>query len=285
MKLKPKFEFQIAILLFALIPLFAKLIQLSADAIIMFRSAIAAVALLFFIWFGRQKLVLNSRKDYGWVLLIGLLMGIHWIAFFFSIQLSTVAVAMIALFTYPIISTFLEPLFFKEKLRWMEIVNALLIFVGVTLIIPEFSLKNEMTLGIVVGLVSSFTLSVRNILSRKYIASYSGSLLLFYQMLVVTVMSLGVVLYNGSTVVGTPKDWGLLILLGVVFSAFAHNLYIRALKHLTARSMGVLAGIQPLYSVIFAFFLLNEVPSLRTLLGGALVVGAVILESLAPAKN
>ncbi|MEQ9569517.1 MAG: DMT family transporter, partial [Longimicrobiales bacterium] len=72
----------------------------------------------------------------------------------------------------------------------------------------------------------------------------------------------------------TAGEWGLLIGLGVVFTAGAHGLFIHGLKGVTAGRAAVIASLEPVYGVALAVALLGERPAPRTLIGGAVVLGA-----------
>jgi len=96
-------------------------------------------------------------------------LAIHWGTFFQAIQISTVAVGLLAFSTFPIFTTFLEPIFFKEKLRLSNIILAIITLGGVALVIPNFELSNNVTQGALWGIASGFSFSILSILNRKYV--------------------------------------------------------------------------------------------------------------------
>ena len=98
----------IAVFVLALNGLFSKLIPLDAVSITQLRSVLAIVFLFLFMVLRKKPYQLGSRYEYIGVYFIGCILGLHWITFYHSMQISTVAVGMLALFTYPIISVFLE---------------------------------------------------------------------------------------------------------------------------------------------------------------------------------
>jgi len=77
------------------------------------------------------------------------------------------------------------------------------------------------------------------------------------------------------------KSFILLLLLGTIFTALAHTLFVRSLKHIKASYASLAASMEPVYGILFAFLLLHEIPSWSTLLGGSLILSAVILASTA----
>ena len=85
--------------------IFARSIELPASMLILLRSVIAAVLLLVFCkW---KKIDLSfKREDRLSILASGLLMGLHWVSYFYSLKLSNVAVGMLSRFTFPIRNNF-----------------------------------------------------------------------------------------------------------------------------------------------------------------------------------
>lgn len=110
-----------ALFLLALNGLFSKLIPLDAVSITLIRSVIAAIALFTFASLRARNAKLGSLKQYLGVYGIGILMGLHWVFFFASMQMSTVAIGMLSLFTYPMMTVLLEPLFTKKKLSLTDV--------------------------------------------------------------------------------------------------------------------------------------------------------------------
>ena len=91
---------------------------MAAINIVFARSIIACVALALIIRMSGKAFASFTLKDYGVAITLGLMMSIHWVTYFAAMQYSTVAIGMIALFTFPIITVMLEPLFEDFKLVW-----------------------------------------------------------------------------------------------------------------------------------------------------------------------
>ena len=77
----------------------------------------------------------------------------------------------------------------------------------------------------------------------------------------------------------------LLVVLGVVCTALAHTLFIRSLRVLSAHTASIVATLEPVYGIALAFLLLGEMPSARTLAGGALIVGAALLATVGASRS
>lgn len=83
----------------------------------------------------------------------------------------------------------------------------------------------------------------------------------------------------------SAKDWGLLVLLGVVFTGVAHSLFIGGMKHVRAQTAGIIASLETVYGIISAALLLGEIPSLRELAGGAIILGTAAYSTLRSSKE
>jgi len=56
--------------------------------------------------------------------------------------------------------------------------------------------------------------------------------------------------------------------------------FIKSLGFIRAQTASVIAGLEPVYGIVLAFFLLNEIPQIRTLIGGLIIIGTTIFAGL-----
>lgn len=172
---------------------------------------------------------------------------------------------------------FLEPLFHGEQPHIKDVVSALTVLFGIYLLVPEFSLSNETTQGILWGVLSALFFALRNIVQGHYFKGYSAKHSLFYQTLVTFV----VLLPFSFEVIPEVSwlQWGQLIILGVFFTAVPHTLFAFSLLNLKAKTVSLVACVQVVYATLFAALLLAEWPELVTLFGGLIVVSTAMYES------
>ena len=276
-------QLNVAVLMWGGTAMFAKGIALPVTDIICLRSLIGAAAMVLFLLAVRRPLGVNHTRHYGLMAILGLLLCLHWLTYFQALKVSTAAVAILALHTYPVITALIEPYLFRERLRRSDIGLAVLVFVGIVVMTPELSLSNATTQGIVLGVVSGLFFMVRNLLTRKYVHQYSSSALMFWQMLV-TGLVLVPWLLAGGLAFG-PRTGGLLVLLGVVFTALPHTLFSASFKHLSAKTVGVIATLLPFYGAFFGYLIHHEALARRTLIGGLIVLTGIAFETLRSVKD
>lgn len=276
-------QIHLSTLLAGLTGLFGKFLDASPLVITGGRTLVGGLALFAAARAMRVSLGIRSWKDGAFFALSGALLAIHWLAFFQAIQTSTVAVGLLALSSFPLFVTFLEPLFFPERLRPLDIALAAVLIAGLFVMTPNFDATNQITQGVLWGTSSATALAVFCLLARTHVSSYPPIAVTFYQQSFASAFSLPALFIFPQPI--TFKTAALIILLGVVFTALAQCLFIAGLRQIRAQTASVITSLEPVYGIIFAILLLGEIPSPRTLLGGLLICGAVLAATLTHAKS
>ena len=271
-------ELNIAVLLLSMIGLFAKWIHLPATIIILGRVFFATIALFLILKLSKQSLKIKSRKELAYLIIMGVCFGIHMVAFFESVQVSTVAIAMVTVYTYPLWVTFIEPFISREKIRKIDLFLAFIVFLGVVLIIPKFEFTNDTFKGVLWGLLAAFTFSIATVMNRKYVQSYPSSLIMFYETGISFIILIPFLFIEHFVV--RALDLFLVMVLGVVFTAITYTLFVKGMKYIKAQKAGLIATIELVYSILFAAIFLAEIPELRTLFGAALILSTALFTQL-----
>lgn len=273
----------VAVVLFGIVGLFAKLVDLPAVILVLGRVFFSSIFLWAFLMVRKQKIRLEKKKDYLWMIGAGIVLALHWTSFMQSIQTSTVAIGTLTFSTFPLFVTFLEPYVFQEKLKISDIVCAAIMLGGVVLIVPEFRLGNQMTQGVLWGLLSALTYAVLSLMNRRLSSRYSGMLTAFYEQAAAAVVLLPSLFILRPSV--TVADIGVLIVLGVVFTGLSHSLFISGLRTVKVRTAGIISGLESVYGIVGAFLVLGEVPGIREILGGVVILGVVFYSTMCSSKQ
>jgi drug/metabolite transporter (DMT)-like permease len=264
----------LAVILFGISGLFGKFLLVPSVVIVFGRTFFAALALLVILPITKQLLRYKNYKYLFYFILMGAILAIHWVSFFYSIQISTVAIGLLTFSTFPVFVTFLEPVFFKDKLRQLDVIISIVVFGGLLLVIPEFDFSNNLTQGAFWGTVSGLTFAVLSLLNRKYVAGYSALTIGLYQNSIACLVLLPFA-YNHLAEL-TGKEIWLLLLLGVVFTALAHTLFIKGMERVKTQLASIIACLEPVYGIFFAFILIQEVPTIRELFGGVIIIASIL---------
>jgi drug/metabolite transporter (DMT)-like permease len=275
-KTKHLIELNLAIVFLSVIPLFAKLIHQPAYIIIYARAIISSIVLFIVMFLFKISFKLVNKNAFYQIILTGVLFCLHWVTFFLSVQLANVAIAVLTLFTFPIIVAILEPLIIKSSFRKVDLVFTVLLFGGVFLLVPEFDYKDSLFLGTASGFVSAILYSLRNILSKKYFQKDSGITVMFYQLCITAIILMPFSDISFTTV--SRSDIYYLLLLSIIFSTIGHTLFVRSLLVFKATKVAISSSWQPVSSIILASIFLDETPSLKTIIGGIIIISIVILD-------
>ncbi|MGF1517477.1 MAG: DMT family transporter [Nodosilinea sp.] len=272
-----------SVFLFGLSGLFGKFLALPATVIVLGRTGFATLALGLVLTLGRTPIRPRAAKDLLGMALLGALLAFHWVSFFNSIQLATVAIGLLTFSSFPVFVTLLEPLLFKTPWRWRDGAIALLVVIGVALVIPDYRLGSATAMGAIWGLLSGLSFALLQLLNKGYRQRYSAMAIAFYQNLFAWLSLLALVKLPRMGIVPlgslSTGEIGLLLILGVLCTAVAHSLFIESLAVLRTQTASVISALEPLYGIVLAALLLGEVPDLRTLLGGGLIVGTTVWAS------
>ena len=252
-------------------------IELPVPVTIASRALLAFLLLLLYCRFKRISFRVE-KADLPMILLSGLLMGLHWISYFYALQLSNVAIGMLSMFTYPVWTAFLEPLLLKTKFQNVHLLLAALVLCGIYFLIPDFNLQNSYTLAIGMGIFSAVVYALRNLLMKPKVVKYNGSLLMSYQTGIVACLLLPALFFTDTNELFS--QWEALLTLALLTTAIGHTLFLLSLKHFTVTTASILSSVQPVYGILIGMLSLSEYPSWSTVFGGALILTAVIVESV-----
>lgn len=263
-------DIHVAVMLFGLAGLFGKFLALPAWSIVLGRTGFATIALGGVLVFTNGKNHPKDAKTLAMFGLLGLVLAVHWTTFFHAIQVSSVAVGLIAFSTFPVFITCMEPWWFNERRRPIDMATALLVMVGLCIMVYPSPFGGQMFSGVFWGTVSGFTFAVLSLLNRKWVRDYPATVIAFYQNAVATLLLLPMMAW--AAVPMNARQIGLLAFLGVFCTALSHALFIRGLTVVRAQLASVIACLEPVYGIVFAYFLLDELPSVHTLAGGGVIL-------------
>ncbi|RED92826.1 DMT family transporter [Marinoscillum furvescens] len=256
-------------------------IDMSPPVTIWVRCVIGAVALYAVLKVFGIDTSPGSRRNYGSLILSALLLGAHWVTYFFALQYSNVAIGMLALFTYPVMTALLEPIILKTPFQKLSIVLAIVAFAGVAMLVPELTFENNFTFGITLGVLSALFYSLRNIMLKKKVSGQSGITLMFYQLLVISLVLWPVLfLEESSFMTSFQANWQGILILGLFTTATGHTLFVLSFKNFSISTVSIISSLTPLIGIFLGYIFLNEVPAGKTLFGGFLIFITVIAESI-----
>ncbi|ARV15502.1 DMT family transporter [Polaribacter sp. SA4-12] len=257
-------------------------IALPTEIIIWFRASLAMVFLYVFCRYKKIDLTIKSSKDYFPFFISGVFMTVHWITYFYALKLANVALGVLSLYTFPIIIALLEPLFLKVKFNPIYILLGLMVLTGLYILTPDFNIESSQVKGVLFGIFSAFCYAIRILLLKKQVSNYNGTMLMFYQTVIITILLLPTLFFMDLS--GLESQFPFLLLLAFLTTAIGHSLMLHSLKFFSASTASIISSLQPIFGIILAFFFLQETPTLNTFWGGSLILLTVVIEGFRTRK-
>jgi drug/metabolite transporter (DMT)-like permease len=263
-------------------------VALPSEALVAWRCLLAVVALVGVLAALRRVSDLRVRVQRHRILLLALALGFHWLLFFEALKRTSVAVAILSLYTAPIFVAILAPRMLPERQSRIALVALAISAPGLVLI----ALAGEGgsaadPAGIACG-VGAAVLFALILIGVKAVGEAVSPLVLgFWQYLIVGAAFFPLAFASGEAV---PRgiDWLYVALLGVLFTGISGPVHYWLLQRATAQTAGLLAYVEPVSASLLAWAILGQAVGWQVVVGGAavLVGGAlVVVGDAAPAPS
>ena len=280
--LKNLVQLNFAVLIISTSGTLGRSIDLSVPMIIFLRAFIGGFFLYIFCKWKKLSFKINI-KDYKTIFFSGILMGMHWITYFISLKLSSVAIGMLSVFTYPIITSFLEPIMLNSKFKKSNLLLGLMVLIGIYFLAPEISMNNDQFIAVGFGIFSALCYSIRNIYMKAKSSEYEGSILMLYQLIIVSIMLSPVFYFYNVNALGASLP--AILILALLTTAIGHTLFVYSFRNFSISAASIISGVQPIYGIIIGMIVLGEYPGVRTIIGGSVILGTVLIESVKSFKE
>ena len=276
-------QVHIAVILFGFTAILGDLIQLPAVVLVWWRVLITSVSLLFFIQFGKS-LIQIPKKQIRTYIIIGILIGLHWICFYGAIKLSNASIALVCMSTTSLFTSLIEPIFFRTKVNKLELILAASVIPGMLLIVNN--INTTYINGVWVGLAAALLAAIFSSLNKVNIKGadpYSISFIELSSAWMMISLLLGIMWifgYQADTFLPpNTSDWVYLIILALLCTTLAQVLTLKSLHHLSAFAVNLVINLEPVYGILMAIFILNDHKELSPLfyLGGGIILLSVML--------
>ncbi|MEN5235301.1 DMT family transporter [Sphingobacterium faecium] len=266
----------LTILIWGFTGILGNLISISAIHLVWYRVLIAAISLFIYLIVSKQQ-ILVSRKDFISFIMVGGVVGLHWVLFFYAIKVSTVSVALVTLSSLTLYTSILEPLINRKKIAMMDMLVGVVIIMGIYMI---FQFESNYIEGIVAGLACAFCASIFSIANARMVKKSSATLITFYEMLGAFFWVSIFMAFSGDFnehMVLNQADLIYLLILGVLCTAVAYVLGVAVMKELSAFTVALTTNLEPVYGILLAMLIFGqkETMSLGFYGGATIVLGAV----------
>ena len=286
----PRFIFlqlHLLVALFATTAIFGHLISLSAPALVVWRTVLAAAGGAVLVAASSRRNLLPPARHIAPLLGIGAIIGMHWMCFFGAIKLANISICLAGMATTSFFTAFSEPLFERRRIRPLEVALGLLVLLGIVLVA---GFERGRLAGLAAALAGAMLASVFPVLNRRLVKRdmLDPLVMITWEMVGACMICLvSLPLLDGPGAYDrlfhlSGLDWLWLLLLAWVCTVFAHGFHIHLLRHLSAYTGNLAINFEPVYGILAAALLFGEHRQLHPgfFLGTAAILVANILHPL-----
>ena len=283
----------LAVLLWGFTGVLGKAIALDAPVLVWYRMLLTAL-FMFFILFYRKQWVKVSPRDLRQLILIGCLIGLHWVGFYGAIKFANASIALVCLSTASVFTSLLDPLVNKGKRDPYELFLGFMALAGVYLI---YHFQTFYGLGILFGVIAAILSSVFTVLNKRITHKYPARTMVFYEMtsgwvLISILMPIQFYLFPNTNFIPHSdslfssnwyhNDWLWLVVLSLCCTVWSQSLALTALKKLSSFTVTLSVNLEPVYGILLAFLFYKENQQLNSgfFWGMGLILLSVILQTI-----
>lgn len=257
-------QLHLLVVLFATTAIFGHLITLSAPALVVWRTAIAAVGAGILVTAARRLTLRLPARQIAELIGVGAIVGAHWMCFFGAIQLANISICLAGMATISFFTAFTEPWLERRRVRPLEVLLGLLVLLGI-LLVAGFERGHLAGLG--VALLGAVLAAVFPVLNRRLVREerLDPMVMVSWEMVGASLICLVVLPIVGGGLDAYAElvrlqglDWVWLLALALLCTVFAAAYHIRLLRHLSAYTANLATNFEPVYGIIAAALLFGE---------------------------
>ena len=260
-----------------------ELITITAVSLVWYRMVIASILMLLYILIAKVKLK-TSPKAIIRFSIAGIIIALHWITFFGAIDEANISIALAMFSTGAFFASFIEPIIYKRRVIWYEIVFGIIVIIGV-FIITQSEIKY--LTGILLGISSAFFSSLFAVLNGNFLKRHTATVISFYEFLSGVFFISIYILFFGEGFSNdffniSPSDFGYLFILASVCTAYAFIAAVYVMKIISPFSVVLTYNLEPIYGIILAIILFpeKEKMSVSFYYGAAIIISVVLLNAI-----
>ncbi|APD06064.1 hypothetical protein UJ101_00523 [Flavobacteriaceae bacterium UJ101] len=256
-KIHPLLRLHFVVFLWGFTGVVGKLISIDALPLVWLRILFTIIFIYLYLRLTKKSIAPKKGLLKTWII-AGVFIAIHWYAFFHSIKISNVAIGLSMLSTATIFTAFLEPLFYKRRIKINEVVVS---FIVVACIFAIFQSEGQHYLGILFGLLAAFLSALFTLINGQIAYKASGSVTTFYELLFGWIFLCFLMIpSNGFTTVlnTSTEDYFWIMILGGLLTAFPMIESMNLMKKITPFTLILSINLEPVYGIIIAFFIFGD---------------------------
>ncbi len=271
--LKSYLHLHVIVFIWGFTAILGKLISLEALDLVWYRMLFASVIMTFVVLFNKEKMKVPFNILVGFIV-SGIIIAAHWLTFYQAIKVSNVSITLACLSTGAFFASILEPIFYKRKVIWYELLFGVIVVVGLGII---FNVETKYKTGIYLAVTSAFLSALFSVINGKYAKEYDPNIISLYE-LSSGVFFISIYLFFAGSF--TPAFFAIsindliwLFLLSSICTAYAFSASVKVMKFLSPFTVMLTINLEPIYGIILALLIFKDGEEMTPLF----YVGAIII--------
>ena len=285
---KALIQLHVAVFLWGFTGVLGRLISLNEGMLVWWRMFLTVLTLLV-LRYAQKEFERIAWRDALRIGGVGALVALHWVAFYGSIKVANVSIALTCLAAGGVFTALAEPLAFRRKIDVRELLLGLLALAGIALI---FHFNPNYKWGIFIGLVSVLLATIFSIFNKMLVGRFSAKTISLYELgggWIAWTLLLPIYSYLVPPAAFWPQgmDWVWLLIMAWFCTVLSVNLSLQALRHISAFTQNLTLNLEPVYGILLAFVLFQENKDLSPgfYWGFLLIALAVVLQMIRVTKK
>lgn len=282
-KLKNYLHLHFLVFIAGFTAILGEVITIGSIPLVWYRMCIAGILMFFYIKFIRLKIRIDKRTMFRFFG-AGIIIAVHWITFFEAIKQSNISITLAMFSTGAFFASFIEPLIYRRKIIWYEILFGIIVIIGVFLITQsEIKYIN----GILLGISSALFSTLFAVINGKFIEKHSATVISFYEFISgVAFITLFILIFKGGFskefFTLSTYDWMFLFILASICTAYAFIGSIHVMKYVSPYTVVLSYNLEPVYGITLALILFPETETMtpQFYYGAILVLLTVLMEGI-----
>jgi len=282
-KLKNYLHLHFLVFIAGFTAILGELITITAIPLVWFRMLMALVLMFIYIKIARININISIKYITRYAF-AGVIIALHWITFFGSIDEANISIALAMFSTGAFFASFLEPIIHKRRMIPYEVIFGILVVIGV-FIITQSEIKY--LTGILLGLASAFLAALFAVFNGKFLEQNSATVISFYEFVGgVLFITLFIAIFGKGFSLDFFKlstaDYGYLFILASICTAYAFIAAVYVLKYLSPFTVVLTYNLEPVYGILLAliFFPEKEKMSSEFYIGAILIIATVMINGI-----
>ena len=280
--LKSYLHLHVIVFIWGFTAILGKLISLEALDLVWYRMLFASAIMTIVVMLSKEKIKVPFNVLIGFIV-SGIIIAAHWLTFYQAIKVSNVSITLACLSTGAFFASILEPILYKRKVIWYELLFGLIVVVGLGII---FKVETKYATGIYLAITSAFLSALFSVINGKYAKEYNPNIISLYE-LSSGVFFLSIYLFFAGSF--TPafftlssNDFIWLFLLSSICTAYAFSASVKVMKFLSPFTVMLTINLEPIYRIILALLIFKDGEEMSPLfyVGALLILATVIANGI-----